>query len=128
MGVLPKVKPFALDPTAKEPIDPTNKLLLSPVFLVDPMYTKKQKDEEIQVFRDNDFAGFLQPLKQSKFPLIRKEIQLFFNVGEDCTQHGMKLNIEGLEPRYLQMPLPRYYAPVWEPLYPPGAKAPKAHN
>ena len=32
------------------------------------------------------------------------------------------------EPRYLQMPLPRYYAPVWEPLYPPGASTPKAHN
>ena len=89
LGVLPQVKPFALDPSANEPIDPTNKLLLSPVFLVDPMYTKKQKDEEIQVFRDNDFAGFKQPRKQSKFPLIRKEIQLFFNVGEDCTQYGM---------------------------------------
>ena len=82
---MPQYRQFSMNPTDSEPIDPSGKMLLSPVFLVDPMFTKSQKDEEIEVFRDNDFAGFRQPRKQSKFPLIRKEIQNFFNVGEDCT-------------------------------------------
>jgi hypothetical protein len=41
-----------------EPVDPSNKKFQSPVFLVDPMFTKEKKDEEIQVFRDNDHAGW----------------------------------------------------------------------
>lgn len=69
-----------------EPVEVEPKAFLSPVFLVDPMFTKDQKDDEIAVFRDNDFGGWEQPVNQSKYPIIRKEIQNFFMVGEDCTQ------------------------------------------
>ena len=49
-----------MNPSDEEPIYPegSKKAFLSPVFLVDPMYTEFKKDEDIQVFRDNDFAGW----------------------------------------------------------------------
>ena len=52
--------PFHMNPSDEEPIYPegSKKAFLSPVFLVDPMYTEFKKDEDIQVFRDNDFAGW----------------------------------------------------------------------
>ena len=33
-----------------------------------------KKDEEIEVFRGNDHAGWKQPAKPSKFPIVRKEV------------------------------------------------------
>lgn len=39
-AVMPSHKPFYLDPTIKEPIDSANKKFLSPVFLVDPIFTE----------------------------------------------------------------------------------------
>jgi hypothetical protein len=128
LGKKPEVRPFKMNPKDLEPIDPTNKKFTSPVFLVDPMFTKDKKDEEIIVFRDNDWAGWEQPLKPSKWPIVRKEIQRFFQVSEDCSQKGMKLDITHVEPLYEPLDLPRYYAPVYEPQYEAAAKKPKAHN
>ena len=110
----------------KEPIDPKRKAFLSPVFLVDPMFTKDQRDEDIQVFRDNDFAGWNQPVKQSKWPIIHKEVQRLFKVGEDCSQTGIAHDVKFTEPEYKEMQLPGQYLNFWEPQYKEGAKKPKA--
>lgn len=74
LAKMPDVRPFHLSPRDFEPIDPNNKKFKSPVFLVDPMFTEDMKDEEMVVFRDNDWAGWKQPLVHSRFPFIRKEV------------------------------------------------------
>ena len=65
-----------MDKTIREPIYPegVERTFQSPVFLVDPMFTEDKKDEEIEVFRGNDHAGWKQPAKPSKFPIVRKEV------------------------------------------------------
>ena len=124
-----KTIPFHMNESDKEPVYPDGKekLFLSPVFLVDPMFTKKQKDEDIQVFRDNDFAGFKQPRVQSKFPIVRKEVQSFFDIDDTCTCRGRK-RILAKEPQYLPMRLPRSYGRVLEPQYGEGQKPPVGLN
>ena len=100
-GIMPQYELFHMNNKDRVPVEAKPKAFLSPVFLVDPMFTKDKKDEEIVVFRDNDFAGWKQPISQSKFPIIRKEVQNFFMVGEDCTQgkiSGKKITFT--EPSY----------------------------
>lgn len=70
----PATKPFYLSPKDKEPIDPENKTFKSPVFLTDPEFTEPMMDEEIKLFRGNDWAGWNAPRVYSKFPFIRKEV------------------------------------------------------
>ena len=62
LGILPQFKPFHMSYGVMEPVEVEPKAFLSPVFLVDPMFTKDQKDDEIAVFRDNDFGGWEQPV------------------------------------------------------------------
>jgi hypothetical protein len=110
--------PWDMDPSIKEPkyAEGVERTFKSPVFLVDPMFTKPQKDEEIQVFRDNDHAGFKQPKVQSKFPIVRKEIQDFFIVDEACTCRGKKTIVdEGIH--YFPLRVPEFYGRVLEPMY-----------
>ena len=72
-----------------EPVEASNKKFLSPVFLVDPMFTMgKKTGEENQAFIDHDFGGWKQPVNPSKWPIIELEIQNFFGVGPDCTCKG----------------------------------------
>ena len=113
---MPAVKPFSLSPRDFEPIDPNNKKFKSPVFIVDPMFTEEMKDEEIVVFRDNDWAGWKQPLVHSRFPFLRKEVQKFFTVNEDCSCKKDK-PVEFKEPQYHQVSVAQHYAPFFEPLY-----------
>ena len=49
-----------MNKTDNEPVYPEGsaKVFLSPVFLVDPIFTEFKKDEDIIVFRDNDFGGW----------------------------------------------------------------------
>lgn len=112
-----------MNPSDEEPVYPvgSKKAFLSPVFLVDPMYTEFKKDEDIQVFRDNDFGGWEQPRIQSRFPLIRKEVQKYFGVGDDsCEIPYMKKEVRWLKPRYRRLRIPKKYKPVLEPLYRKG--------
>ena len=55
-----KTRPFHMNKTDNEPVYPegSKKAFLSPVFLVDPIFTEFKKDEDIIVFRDNDFGGW----------------------------------------------------------------------
>lgn len=124
-----KTIPFHMNESDEEPVYPDGKekLVLSPVFLVDPMFTKKQKDKDIQVFRDNDFGGFKQPRVQSKFPVVQKEVQSFFDVDDTCSCRGRK-RILAKEPQYLAMALPRMYGRVMEPQYGVGQKPPVGLN
>ena len=88
IAVRPKVRVFRFSEGDVEPIYSHEKKFQSPVFLVDPMFTDEKKDDEIEVFRDNDLAGFRMPLVHSKFPFLRREVQHFFNVGDDCSRHS----------------------------------------
>ena len=128
-GIMPQYELFHMNQKDRVPVEAKPKAFLSPVFLVDPMFTADKKDEEIVVFRDNDFAGWKQPISQSKFPIIRKEVQKFFMVGEDCTQGKLSgKKIAFTEPSYSQMHLQQHYRAVFEPQYVTGAKKPKAMN
>ena len=69
LAIIPEVKPSPLDKKSMEPVDPKNKKFLAPVFLVDPMFTEGKPDEEIEVFRGNDWAGYQQPRVESKWPI-----------------------------------------------------------
>merc|ERR1712003_533966 len=66
----PDYKPLFEGSDIMEPVDYTQRTFKAPVFLVDPMFTRKQKPEEVQVFRDSDHAGHNEPVSHSKFPLI----------------------------------------------------------
>ena len=117
LAKMPDVRPFHLSPRDFEPIDPKNKKFKSPVFLVDPMFTEDMKDEEMVVFRDNDWAGWKQPLVHSRFPFIRKEVQKFFEVKEDCSCKKEKPVAHKEPSQWRQLPLSDHIKPVWEPLY-----------
>ena len=78
------------------------------------MFTEDKKDAEITVFRDNDWAGWKQPRVLSHWPIVRKEVQKFFTVSEDCSCNKDK-KIDWKEPTYTALRLPEYYAPVKEP-------------
>ena len=58
-----------------EPIDPKDKKFLSPVFLVDPAFTKKMMDTEQVVFSGHDFGGYKEPKKDQQWPIIRPHVQ-----------------------------------------------------
>ena len=97
----PKVRVFRYSEGDVEPIYSEEKKFQSPVFLVDPMFTDEKKDDEIEVFRDNDLAGFRMPLVHSKFPFLRREVQHFFNVGDDCSRHSyMEPDVYFVVPEY----------------------------
>ena len=116
LGDTPKTEPFHMNPKDRVPIEPKDRVFQAPVFLVDPMFTKDKKDEEIVVFRDNDWAGWKQPRVLSHFPIVKKEVQDFFSVKEDCSCRKVKA-LQFKEPSYLPLKLPQYYAPVLEPQY-----------
>ena len=111
LGDIPKHEPFHMNPKDQVPIEPKDRKFEAPVFLVDPMFTEDKKDEEIVVFRDNDWAGWKQPRVLSHFPIVRKEVQDFFSVKEDCSCKKIKA-VAFKEPSYLPLKLPQYYAPV----------------
>ena len=113
----PDVKPLYPGSTDYEPIDPSNKKFKSPVFLVDPKFTKDLPKEEKTLFTDNDHGGWRQPVSASKWPLICDEVQQFFGVGPDCTCHDKDRKIIFNEPRYEPLGLPSYYEPAYEPQY-----------
>lgn len=79
---IPDVRPLFRGSYIQEPID--NKKYLAPVFLVEPEFTERQGGKSA-VFKDNDFGGFRLPVAPSKWPIIVKEVQDFFNVGPDCS-------------------------------------------
>ena len=82
----PDVRPLYEGSYDMEPIDYSNKKFLSPVFLVDPMFTMGSEDKDKnQLFIDNDFGGWKRPVNPSKWPIISNAVQDFFGVGPDCT-------------------------------------------
>ena len=58
-----------------EPIDPNEKVFLSPVFLVDPRFTNEKKEEERVVFEGHDLGGYKEPLVGSTWPIIKTQVQ-----------------------------------------------------
>lgn len=70
LALRPNVRPLFPGSHDFEPIDPSNKKFKSPVFLVDPKFTKDLKPEEKVLFTDNDHGGWRQPVSQSVWPLI----------------------------------------------------------
>ena len=117
LALQPQVKPLFPGSRDMEPIDPKNKKFKSPVFLVDPKFTKEMKDDDKMLFEDNDHGGFKQPVVQSTWPIIRTEVQKFFHVGPGCTCEDKNRPVFYIEPRYERLHLPEYYDPVWEPQY-----------
>ena len=117
----PRVKPLFPGRTdAWEPIqeDESKKVLKSPVFLVDPVFTKKEKEEKRVRFNANDHGGHNQPISTSAWPIIREEVQQIFSVGPDCTcRETHKKLAESPKINWHQVPLGEGYGPVWEPLY-----------
>jgi len=105
-----------LNKKINEPIDVNNTEFKSPVFLVDPMFTEDTKDEDVEVFRDNDWAGWKQPKVHSRWPIVQQDVRKFFHVGGDCMCDGEK-KIDYKEPHYEALTIPSYYAPVSEPQY-----------
>ena len=44
-----------------EPLEPKGRKYMSPVFLVDPNFTKRMKDTDIVEFRGHDHGGYKEP-------------------------------------------------------------------
>ena len=74
MAKTPELLPFYMDKRSVVPVDSKRKIK-SPVFLVDPKFTKKMKEEEKECFEGNDNAGFEEPANPTKWPHVRPEIQ-----------------------------------------------------
>ena len=89
LAVKPEVRPLFDGEEIMEPIDPNNKVFQSPVFLVDPNFTKNLKNEDKVLFTDNDLGGHKEPIVQSKFPIVHEDIMNFFHVGPDCRCSGV---------------------------------------
>ena len=121
MPNIPNVKPLFPGRTdAWEPIqtDESKKRLESPVFLVDPLFTKKVKEEKRIRFNANDFGGHKQPIQVSAWPIAREQIQKYFGVGKDCTCSETGKALADLP--YIQWNrahVHERYAPFWEPSY-----------
>jgi len=113
----PDVRPLFPGSSDYEPIDHSGKVFKSPVFLVDPKFTKDLPKEEKTLFTDNDHGGWKQPVSQSAWPLISDEVQSFFGVGPDCTCKDHEKEVIFKTPRYEPLRLPDYYEPVLEPQY-----------
>jgi len=114
---IPNVRP--LMPGMKdawEPVQPEGTKMQSPVFLVDPVFTKKVKEEKRIRFNANDHGGFNQPVSVSAWPIIREEVQDFFAVGPDCTCGGRKHLADVPEIRWASIDVGDSQ-PAWEPLY-----------
>jgi len=80
----PRVREFPLS-YAYEPIEHPDRVYESPVFLVDPKFTEKTPDDQMQCFMSNDYSGWNQPVSVSRFPILSKEVMHFFHVGPTCT-------------------------------------------
>merc|ERR1719491_123692 len=94
---------IALTPKYNEPIDPNNKVFLSPVFISEPEFTDALKDQrEVAVFRGNDHAGWRQPKVHSRFPIVTMPVRKFFHVGADCKCDDAEKPVEIKEPKYNQ--------------------------
>lgn len=57
-----------------EPIEENYMKYPAPIFLVDPKFTEKMKEEEKVLFEDHDFGGFQEPVVSSKFPIVSKDV------------------------------------------------------
>ena len=67
--------PFFNHPKDKEPYDPDNKIFKSPVFIVNPKFSNKHcKPEDDQLFHSHYYAGYKQPKKSSKFPIVHPKV------------------------------------------------------
>ena len=116
----PDVRPLYKGSYDMEPIDYSNKKFLSPVFLVDPMFTMGKSGDEDQLFKDNDFGGYKRPVNPSKWPIIGNEVQGFFGVGPDCTCKSTKKPVFAKLPRFEPLDVGHYrhaLGPVYEPQY-----------
>ena len=116
----PDVRPLFEGSFDMEPIDYTNKVFQSPVFLVDPMFTEGKKGDENQLFIDNDFGGWKRPVNPSRWPIIGSEVHGFFGVGPDCTCKTTHKPVFAKLPRFEQIKLDHYHhtlGPVYEPQY-----------
>lgn len=98
----------------------------SPVFLVDPKFTKKQKPEEKTDFTDNDFGGHEVPVNPTRWPYVNSKIQEFYSVGPDCACTGKP--VKGHEPRWIRLDVGDAYEPAWEPLGDAKAKKMAKNN
>lgn len=94
----PSVRPLYTGSRDMEPVDPSNKVFKSPVFLVDPKFTENMDAEEMTFFTSNDHGGHNKPIVQSQYPIVHKEIMNFFHVGPDCTCKGMNNEIIFTQP------------------------------
>jgi hypothetical protein len=92
---------------------------MSPVFLVDPNFTKNMKDTDVMEFRGNDFGGYKEPKVEQIWPIVRPPVQQFFHVGPACTcDAAHRREVFALEPRVQQLHLPHgHYEIVLEPQY-----------
>ena len=81
----PRVRPLFQGSYDVEPIDPSGKVFPSPVFLVDPKFTKDMKEEEKVIFEGHDLGGYKEPRVGSTWPIIKTQVQKYFHVGPDCT-------------------------------------------
>lgn len=124
----PEVRPLYEGSYDMEPIDFSNKKFLSPVFLVDPMFTMGKTGDENQLFIDNDFGGYKRPVNPSKWPIIGNEVQSFFGVGPDCTCKSTHKPVYAILPRFEPLNIEHYghaLGPVYEPQYDrPGYRLP----
>jgi len=102
---------------AWEPVQPEGTKMKSPVFLVDPIFTKKVKEEKRVRFNGNDHGGFNQPVSVSAWPIIREEVQDFFGVGPDCSCDGRKHLADMPEVLVARIPTDQNTEPAWEPQY-----------
>ena len=125
---MPEVRPLFLDrDDIFEPFDKIDKpKMVSPIFLIDERFTAiKTEDDESegegnQLFRDNDFGEWRKPENPSKWPLVVKEVQTFFNVGLDCCQvKEVKVFTASQTSRPLFF---NHYKPKWGPVYEPVYK------
>ena len=110
----PDIKPLFKGSKDYEPQDKSGKVFKSPVFLVDPKFTKKQKAEEKVDFTDNDFGGHDVPVNPTRWPYVNQRIQDFYKVGPDCACTGKP--VKGHDPRWLRLDVGDAYEAVWEPL------------
>lgn len=58
LAVMPQVQELIPGSGIWEPIDPTGKVFLNPIFLVDPKFTEDLKEKEKMLFEDNDYGGY----------------------------------------------------------------------
>ena len=119
MAIRPDVRAFSVGDgeVMWMPVEPDYKPMKSPVFLVDPRFTKKMAPKEKVLFEGNDYGGHHQPLVGSVWPIIGSQVQDFFGVGASCSSGENQKKIIYREPEYRQMQLPSNYFPVQEPLY-----------